>query len=474
MNENAFASIVQARPCPTFGRPVHQRDRPLDYGPVLLLKPSRFHLAVDTLSSGCPVGQNANLGTPLGCLHCFQFRARVGGSLSSFPGQRRVTAAFGYDAPHLSARGTLTLLIWALPSTHYVICRLAVEQKDITYLGSANPSTFHKLLETINARWEQIVADIEAGACAHLQELPEPAATTVRDRLKPNPGRAQELRGLFAGPEAADFTAIWPYLKLLTTWTRGSCAISLNSILPMFPPGMGVTDAGYLASELRGTVTIDAINAGLPTLQENFFEFVEKELWEGGNEVFLGLGDLEIGREYYLFVTTPAGLYRYDMNDIVEVTGIFQQTPTIAFVQKGKGATNITGEKLYESQIIVAMQRAEDQFALDVRHYQVLANEASSRYELYLELVSTLSNVGEQEVASYVDEALQEINIEYATKRGSDRLKQLVVTLLRQGTYERYKEHCLNSGRAEGQFKGVLLSYARDLDFDLERHRVPR
>ena len=76
-------------------------------------------VAVDTLSSGCPAGQNANLGTPLGCLHCFQFRARVGGSLSSFPGQRRVTAAFGYDAPHLSARGTLTLLIWALPSTHY-------------------------------------------------------------------------------------------------------------------------------------------------------------------------------------------------------------------------------------------------------------------------------------------------------------------------------------------------------------------
>ncbi len=49
---NAFASIVQARPCPTFGRPVHQRGGPLDYGPVLLLKPFGFHLAVDTLSSG--------------------------------------------------------------------------------------------------------------------------------------------------------------------------------------------------------------------------------------------------------------------------------------------------------------------------------------------------------------------------------------------------------------------------------------
>jgi len=49
---NAFASIVQARPCPIFGRPVHQRSRPLDYGPVLLLMPFGFHLTVDTLPSG--------------------------------------------------------------------------------------------------------------------------------------------------------------------------------------------------------------------------------------------------------------------------------------------------------------------------------------------------------------------------------------------------------------------------------------
>ena len=28
VNENAFASIVQARPCPTFGRPVHRRGSP--------------------------------------------------------------------------------------------------------------------------------------------------------------------------------------------------------------------------------------------------------------------------------------------------------------------------------------------------------------------------------------------------------------------------------------------------------------
>jgi len=49
---SAFASILQARPGPTFGRPVHLWGSPLDYGPVLLRMPFGSHLTVDTLPSG--------------------------------------------------------------------------------------------------------------------------------------------------------------------------------------------------------------------------------------------------------------------------------------------------------------------------------------------------------------------------------------------------------------------------------------
>lgn len=50
----------------------------------------------------------------------FRFRARLGFFIPSFPsGQRGVTPAFGYGAPHPSAGGTSTLLSNALLSTHY-------------------------------------------------------------------------------------------------------------------------------------------------------------------------------------------------------------------------------------------------------------------------------------------------------------------------------------------------------------------
>src|SRR5215813_11203440 len=78
---NAFASVLQARPCPVFGRPIHLWGSPLDYGPVLLLMPFGFHLAMDTLPSG--VLQESGFRSAL-AVSGFRLRARLGLSIPSF------------------------------------------------------------------------------------------------------------------------------------------------------------------------------------------------------------------------------------------------------------------------------------------------------------------------------------------------------------------------------------------------------
>ena len=75
-----------------------------------------FHLAVDTLPSG---NRKRCLQVRLGCVQLSPscpFRL-----LHTFlsPGPRGITPAFGYGAPHPSARGTSTLPINALLSAHY-------------------------------------------------------------------------------------------------------------------------------------------------------------------------------------------------------------------------------------------------------------------------------------------------------------------------------------------------------------------
>ena len=75
-------------------------------------------------------------------------------------------------------------------------------------------------------------------------------------------------------------------------------------------------------------------NQCVPTFQENFFEFVEQTDWDADRPNTVTLEQLETGKRYYVLVTTMNGLYRYFMNDLIEVTGWFHSTPTIRFRAK--------------------------------------------------------------------------------------------------------------------------------------------
>src|SRR6202051_1677602 len=78
----------------------------------------------------------------------FRFRARLGFSIpSTFSGPRGVIPAFGYSAPHSSARGTSTLLInallrsylWASPTPDRAASRLCLPARRCSLALAAVP-----------------------------------------------------------------------------------------------------------------------------------------------------------------------------------------------------------------------------------------------------------------------------------------------------------------------------------------------
>ena len=78
----------------------------------------------------------------------------------------------------------------------------------------------------------------------------------------------------------------------------------------LLPPSVRVAELGYMASEFRGSITVDTDSqTGAPTIQQNFFEFVEREDWDNGRPKFLTIERLKEGGRYYIFVTTSGGLY---------------------------------------------------------------------------------------------------------------------------------------------------------------------
>lgn len=307
---------------------------------------------------------------------------------------------------------------------YQIILHLALAQPGITYIGSPNPSTFVRLLDILNSRRETLLETLSTGTSEALTALEPSLADLIASRLRPHPARAVRLRKL---PELT-FANVWPDLQLVTTWTGGSCGVALAALRKTLPAGAMVMELGYQATECRGTIPLEPETAGgLPPLDHHFFEFVEQAAWDRDSPTFLTLDALEAGHCYYVLVTTAAGLYRYFMNDLVEVTGRFHNTPLLRFVQKGKGVTNLTGEKLYEAQAIDAVQYACSEHGLTPSFFVMVADDDPAAYHLLVERRESTASVPATLAAS-VDRRLGVLNIEYRSKRDSGRLGALTVT----------------------------------------------
>jgi hypothetical protein len=346
---------------------------------------------------------------------------------------------------------------------YLIILRLALAEPNITYAGSPNPSTFLRLLSVLNEQRETLIESLLTGKLAGIDSLDEDLKNQLAPKFKPDPARAAQICKL----PGLTYANVWPALKLLTTWTGGSCGIALTALREKLPPNTKVMELGYQSTEFRGSIALQTeISAGLPPLHHHFFEFVEQARWDDNDPEFLTLDQLTQGKIYYILVTNASGLYRYFMNDLVQVSGFFNATPLLSFVQKGKGVTNLTGEKLYETQVISAVQAISATLGLISSFYILVANEKTMSYQLFLE-TGEPSRINNSTFSKLLDEKLGELNIEYQAKRDSGRLTQLSTIWLQRGTAEAYKTSCMNLGQREGQFKPTVLQYLQNLNFPL-------
>lgn len=351
---------------------------------------------------------------------------------------------------------------------YLVILRLALAEPNITYAGSPNPSTFLRLLNVLNKQREVLTQSLVSGKLDAIESLDVALKAQLKRLFKPEATRAAAISRL---PELT-FANVWPELKLITTWTGGSCGIALTALREKLPLNTKVMELGYQSTEFRGSIALQAeTSAGLPPLHHHFFEFVEQSRWDSDAPEFLTLDQLALHQIYYVIVTTASGLYRYFMNDLVQVNGFFNATPLLSFVQKGKGVTNLTGEKLYEAQVIHAVKDISTKLGLISSFYILAANEKTMSYQLFIEAdVST--PVNHLIFSNLLDEKLGLLNIEYKAKRDSGRLAPPNTIWLKPSVGEAYKISCINLGQREGQFKPAVLQYHQNLNFPLADYAI--
>ncbi len=178
---------------------------------------------------------------------------------------------------------------------------------------------------------------------------------------------------------------------------------------------------------------------------------------------------MEAGESYHIVITSPAGLYRYDINDVVRVTGLYRNTPLVEFVRKGRDMVSLTGEKLHVTQLIQAVEKAQLSVGLKVAYFRAVGNVEACRYDLKLELAQ--DQVSDESVVTLgraIDEELSTLNIEYEQKRRSDRLHAPHVHVMSRGWSAKRLGDKIGRAARDTQLKDTLLGLPDEDDLPSE------
>jgi hypothetical protein len=315
---------------------------------------------------------------------------------------------------------------------YYTIMRLAMA-RDVAWIITASPATQLKLARTGVEHAEAIIRDIHDGTLRAEVPVPGEVRQALQPRLKPDAVRAAELERLLHEHGRLLPRHYWN-LSFLANWTGGTMGLYLRDF-PEYFGDLPVRDVGLIASEGRVSTPIeDGTAAGMLNVDGHFFEFMPVEERESASPQTCLCHEVEVGREYYVLLTTSSGLYRYDLGDVVRVTGFVGQAPLVEFLNKGNHISSLAGEKLTEHQVIMAMQRASNATRLPVATF-VLAPKWGQPpcYVLHVEPIGTTGPAPLHDLAAALERELCGINIEYASKRDTQRLGPIQLHLLAPG-----------------------------------------
>ncbi|MBI4858298.1 MAG: GH3 auxin-responsive promoter family protein [Acetobacterium woodii] len=334
-------------------------------------------------------------------------------------------------------------------ATDYLTIRYALAEKHLAGVVCSNIAHFNILLKKMNTLVEDLLADIEAGQINSKITLNEDLREKLNSKLTPNPQRAEELRNIFMANKTLDVASIWPEFTVVSCWMSSSAAKIVADIKKNLPPTVKFLEWGYGASEGKFNIPdVPQDPAGLLALFGYFFEFLP--VGSENNETVLA-HELKQGEYYELIVTSYSGLYRYNMKDIIRVSGFNNQAPRIVFISKASEYLEIDELKLMIYQIDEYIKKVSDQKNEEIRFYQILLDKEQKTLVFILEPYA--NNFPGDLFREGLEKTLRTENSAYEKLRSSNQLNALEVIVMPDGYRDSLFTRSIMPGKNVNQTK---------------------
>ncbi|KAK6143598.1 hypothetical protein DH2020_023946 [Rehmannia glutinosa] len=329
-------------------------------------------------------------------------------------------------------------------------------------------SCFLRVITFFQLNWQQLTHDIRTGSL-------NPKVTDMAIRkcmthiVRPDPNLAD-----FIARECAKdkwegiITRIWPNTKYLDVIVTGAMAQYIPT-LDYYSGGLQIASTLYASSECLFGINLNPMCNPFEvcyTIMPNmaYFEFLphEPNSMRLTHSKLVDLVDVKIGEEYELVITTYTGLYRYQVGDILRVTGFHNTAPQFQFIRRKNMVLGIDTDKTDETELQAAVENASEllrEFNTNVVEYTSYADTTTipGHYVIYWELLEKDSaNSPSDKVLKQCCLAMEEsLNSVYRRCRAADKsIGPLEIRIVKNETFEQLMDYAISRGSASmNQYK---------------------
>jgi hypothetical protein len=197
-----------------------------------------------------------------------------------------------------------------------------------------------------------------------------------------------------------------------------------------------------------------------------FYEFVKADEFFNENPKRLTIGEVELGVNYVLIISTNAGLWAYNIGDTVQFTSIKPYRVIVS--GRIKHYISAFGEHVIGKEVESALQEAMQNTQVRVNEFtvapQISPINGLPYHEWFIEFENEPENI--ENFALQIDNAMRKQNAYYDDLIVGHVLRTLVITTVNKNGFQEYMK---SIGKLGGQNKIPRLSNDRNIAQKLEK-----
>lgn len=191
-----------------------------------------------------------------------------------------------------------------------------------------------------------------------------------------------------------------------------------------------------------------------------FYEFVKADEFFTENPKRYTIGEVEMGINYVLIISTNAGLWSYNIGDTVQFTSL--QPYRIVVSGRIKHYISAFGEHVIGKEVEEALREAMENTAIRVNEFtvapQITPKDGLPYHEWFIEFENEPEDLAAFSLR--IDDAMRKQNVYYDDLIAGNVLRKLVVTKVSRNGFQEYMK---SIGKLGGQNKIPRLSNDRTI-----------